>query len=196
MKRSTMKSNITLQPRCRPEGRLFPRRKVATKASLLNGVGDFDMELSLAIKESLKYAQQEKREEMRENGLCVSNDSSDYENKRESVIFSNVKAQTQPNFNKATKSNFSAMAAPSSDSVPVTEEVGRLKDLVLSQAELIQCQQEEMAKKDKEIKALISANDAVKFYNLVFLLWLKWREEFNFEGLDYFKQSRDLSCDQ
>ncbi|CAL1535835.1 unnamed protein product [Lymnaea stagnalis] len=164
MKRSTMKSNIALQSRCRPEGRLFPRRKVASKTSLLNGVGDFDMELSLAIKESLKYAQQERGDDLRENGLYVSNGPSQNENNHDSSSALGSSAELSRTFYKAVNSKSltaaGAMAASASDLV--SEEVGRLKDLILSQAELIQCQQDEISKKDKEIKAIRSANDALQ----------------------------------
>ncbi|XP_013087844.2 male-specific lethal 1 homolog [Biomphalaria glabrata] len=163
MKRSAMKSNIAMQPRCRPEGRLFPRRKVAAKASFLNGVGDFDMELSLAIKESLKYVQHEKQEVPKENGY-VTNDSCKSDNEHDTTIEVANSSDTQRT-NKAvntvnSKPINAAMAAPSADCV--TEEVGRLKDLVLSQAELIQCQQEEISKKEKELKSLRAANDALQ----------------------------------
>ncbi|KAH9524521.1 hypothetical protein Btru_027079 [Bulinus truncatus] len=155
-----MKSNIALQPRCRPEGRLFPRRKVAAKASFLNGVGDFDMELSLAIKESLKYVQQEKEEMPKENGY-INNDLNQNENNHASTLeFAESSDSQRTNKAVNSKQSGAAMAAPSSDTV--SEEVGRLKDLVLSQAELIQCQQDEIAKKEQELNVLRSANDALQ----------------------------------
>lgn len=153
-----MKSSIAQQPRCRPEGRLFPRRRVTVKSHLLNGVGDFEMELSLAIQESLKYAQQEKVDDVKENGFCDTNGPKckESENKRDSSSVPSGRNDLPRVTNKAVHS---ASAVSSSDWV--SEEVGRLKDLLMSQAELIQCQQDELAMKDREIKALTAAKDAV-----------------------------------
>ena len=152
MNRSNMKSNISFQP----EGRLIPRRKVATKSHLLNGVGDFDMELSLAIQESLKYAQQKEEnpnlddDDCQEDGLR----SPSGEGQEDESIVTCRSNQLRGNspVNKATKTSVTTSGS---------EEVGRLKDLLLSQLELIQFQQEEINKKDREIKSLHSAKNTV-----------------------------------
>lgn len=130
------------------------------KSHLLNGVGDFEMELSLAIQESLKYAQQEKEEELKENGFCDSNGPKikESENGCDSSSDPCSKSEQSQVTNKAVHSPSSATMASSNWG---SEEMGRLKDLLMSQAEFIQCQQNEIMEKDREIKALISARDAV-----------------------------------
>ncbi|GFS17582.1 male-specific lethal 1-like 1 [Elysia marginata] len=152
MNRSNMKSSISFQP----EGRFIPRRKVATKSHLLNGVGDFDMELSLAIQESLKYAQQKDKNRTMEVDGCQEDGMKDSDDeKQDDSVVTCRSDQTRSNChtNKSTKIN--AVTAGS-------EEVGRLKDLLLSQLELIQFQQEELNKKDREIKSLHSAKDTLQ----------------------------------
>ena len=152
MNRSNMKSNISFQP----EGRLIPRRKVATKSHLLNGVGDFDMELSLAIQESLKYAQQKEVNRTievdgcQEDGLKSSGDEKQEDDPADTCRSEHTRANCHTN--KSPKTTTMASG---------NEEVGRLKDLLLSQLELIQFQQEELNKKDREIKSLHSAKDTV-----------------------------------
>ncbi|GFN73741.1 male-specific lethal 1 [Plakobranchus ocellatus] len=153
MNRSNMKSNLSFQP----EGRLIPRRKVATKSHLLNGVGDFDMELSLAIQESLKYAQQKEQERVGTPDTCrddVQKNQGSEELNGTSVMKGRAdQMRTNCHVNRPTKNSVKAAGS---------EEVGRLKDLLLSQLELIQCQQEELKKKDKEIKSLQSAKDTLQ----------------------------------
>ncbi|RUS78480.1 hypothetical protein EGW08_013768 [Elysia chlorotica] len=152
MNRSNMKSSISFQP----EGRLIPRRKVATKSHLLNGVGDFDMELSLAIQESLKYAQQKEVNQnmdvdsSQEDGLQTSGD----ENQEDAATACRSEhPRVNCHTNKSTKTSATA---------PGGEEVRRLKDLLLSQLELIQFQQEELNKKDREITSLHAAKDTLQ----------------------------------
>ncbi|KAK3757440.1 hypothetical protein RRG08_038795 [Elysia crispata] len=148
-----MKSNISFQP----EGRLIPRRKVATKSHLLNGVGDFDMELSLAIQESLKYAQQKEVNRTievdgcQEDGLKSSGDEKQEDDPADTCRSEHTRANCHTN--KSPKTTTMASG---------NEEVGRLKDLLLSQLELIQFQQEELNKKDREIKSLHSAKDTLQ----------------------------------
>ena len=151
-----MKS-IDIEPKCRPEGRSFPRRKVTAKSLILNGAnGDFDMELSLAIQESLKYAAQEKENVMRRKSLVNSNGY----NSEDSGSVSNCDIEHS---NKATISSVPANSNGTNgfDTSAEAEEVSRLKDLLLTQAEYIQCQQEDIELKDKEIRDLVAAKDAV-----------------------------------
>ncbi|CAG5122424.1 unnamed protein product [Candidula unifasciata] len=121
------------------------------------------MELSLAIQESLKYAQQEKEDELKENGYCESNGPKvkDSENRCDSSSDACSKSEQSQVTNKAVHSP-SSSAAMASSNCWAGEEMGRLKDLLMSQAEFIQCQQNEIMEKDREIKALMSARDALQ----------------------------------
>lgn len=175
MKRSAMKSNVSGEPRSRSDsgGRLFPRRKVASKSIVLNGTtGDFnfDKELSLAIQESLKYAAQQKEGEVKDSSI-----KSDFYPSAE-VEESNIPIVAHNN-NKRTSSTRSAGNSAINSMDPVeestsvmsrngnewdSEEVARLKDLLLTQTELIECQQKELYRKDKEIYALMAGKDALQ----------------------------------
>ncbi|XP_076461259.1 uncharacterized protein LOC143293853 [Babylonia areolata] len=137
-----MKSDCTMDSRYRSEGRpSLPRRRVATKTSHENG--DFEMELSLAIKESLKYA---KEKEGQLKGVD-----------KTSPLLNGVKSDE----------SFSRMAgkvltfATSSDQGQGSE-VQQLKDLLLIHIELIQHQQEQLANKDKEIRILRNEKDTLQ----------------------------------
>lgn len=164
MSRLNMKSELGVQAKCRPEGRIFPRRKVASKSHLLNGNGgvDFEMELSLAIQESLKYARE--REEQSCEG--ESNESNIKNEDNENNQFLSNEDTELGNFNHGSGSDSSS--APN----PMANEVGCLKDLLLSQAEFIQCQQEEILQKNKELKFLRVENDAVSRFCPFYLIYL------------------------
>lgn len=157
MSRSNMKSSISFQP----EGRFIPRRKVTTKSHLLNGVGDFDMELSLAIQESLKYAQQ-KDSRTTEKDNCHDDLMTDSGDERQDI---NTMVTCRSDLTRGCSNyhpNKNAKSPKTNTVTAGTEEVGRLKDLLLSQLELIQYQQVELNKKDKEIKSLQSAKNTLQ----------------------------------
>ena len=138
----TMKSGYNMESKYRSEGRLsLPRRRVTTKP---HENGDFEMELSLAIKESLKYAKEKE-------GQLKSVD-------RTSPLLNGV--QTDESFSRMAGKMLSF--ATSTDSVQQgSEEIRQLKDLLLIHIELIQHQQELLASKDKEIRLLRNEKDTV-----------------------------------
>ena len=137
-----MKSDHTMDSKYRPEGRTsLPRRRVATKNCSQNG--DFEMELSLAIKESLKYAKEKE-------GQLKRVDST-------SPLLNGV--QSDESFSRMAGKVLSF--ATSNDQGQGFEEVQQLKDLLLIHIELIQHQQELLANKEKEIRMLRNEKDAV-----------------------------------
>jgi len=141
---NTMKSDYMMDSKYRSEGRhSLPRRRVATKTSHENG--DFEMELSLAIKESLKYAKEKEGQLKRVD--------------RRSPLLNGV--QTDESFSRMAGKMLSF--ATSSDQGQGSEEIQQLKDLLLIHIELIQHQQELLANKDKEIRNLRNEKDAVSF---------------------------------
>ena len=203
MKRSAMKSNLSVEQRHRcptnSGGRLFPRRKVASKSIILNnGTTDFnfDKELSMAIQESLKYVAQdcqEKEEEFKDSSISksefitvkvedksriikISNNSNNHTNNRSNRSCSvspslrarsTNKSRSKPsstntmNCNSKVQESSSEMSDPSNGTEWASDEVSRLKDLLLTQTELIECQQEEIQRKDKEISDLMAGKNAV-----------------------------------
>ena len=142
-----MKASLSMDHSIRSDGRHgLPRRRVTTKTS--NENGDFELELSLAIKESLKYAKE------KEGQLKSTN--------RPSPAVNGV-AGGQSLTEMASKLvSFPATSSNGQGS----EEVQQLKDLLLVHIELIQHQQELLTNKDKEIIALRNEKETVSFHQL------------------------------
>ncbi|KAK7109253.1 male-specific lethal 1 homolog isoform X2 [Littorina saxatilis] len=139
----TMKSDFTMDSKYRSEGRLsLPRRRVTTKTAHENG--DFEMELSLAIKESLKYAKEKEGQLKRVD--------------RTSPLLNGV--QTDESFSRMAGKMLS-FATSSDQGQQGSEEIQQLKDLLLIHIELIQHQQELLARKDKEIRLLRNEKDTL-----------------------------------
>jgi male-specific lethal 1 len=138
-----MKSSFVMDSKYHSEGRHgLPRRRVTTKTHE-NG-DNFELELSLAIKESLKYAKEKEGQLRRVD--------------KTSPLLNGVKSDE----------SFTQMAgkvltfATSSEQRPGSaEEVQQLKDLLLIHIELIQRQQELLANKDREIRALRNEKETV-----------------------------------
>ncbi|KAL8600581.1 hypothetical protein ACOMHN_062452 [Nucella lapillus] len=136
-----MKSDCAMDSRCRSEGRpSLPRRRVATKTSHENG--DFEMELSLAIKESLKYA--------KEKGQLKAVDKT-------SPLLNGVKTDESCSRMAGKMLSFATSSEQGQSS-----EVQQLKDLLLIHIELIQHQQEQLSNKDKDIRILRNEKDRLQ----------------------------------
>ena len=134
-----MKQDISIESNCSSERRnKLPRRRVATKAT--HEPGSFEKELSLAIKESLKYTENE-------NELKL--DSS-------APILNGVQDARCKN----VTNNFHVS---SSNELNGLSQVHQLKDLLLIHIELIQHQQELLSSKDNEIRNLRNENSMVCF---------------------------------
>lgn len=135
-----MKSEFSMESKYRAEGRhSLPRRRVAMKTSHCDG-GDFEMELSLAIQESLKYAKEQEKHLRRadKKGSLLNGVTSD--------------------------ESFSRMAGKmlTASGDQGSGEIKQLKDLLLIHIELIQHQQELLSNKDKEIRTLRAEKDALQ----------------------------------
>lgn len=132
-----MKSDLSMESKYRSEGRhSLPRRRVATKTHCENG--DFEMELSLAIQESLKYAKEKEGQLKRVH--------------RESALLNGVTSDE-------SLSRMTGKMLSSASNDQGSEELKQLKDLLLIHIELIQHQQELLTSKDKEIGVLRKEKD-------------------------------------
>lgn len=146
-----MKSDLSMESKYRSEGRhSLPRRRVATKTHCENG--DFEMELSLAIQESLKYAKEKEGQLKRVH--------------RESALLNGVTSDE-------SLSRMTGKMLSSASNDQGSEELKQLKDLLLIHIELIQHQQELLTSKDKEIGVLRKEKDDVSATDLNLLRCVK-----------------------
>ncbi|KAL8623215.1 hypothetical protein ACOMHN_041907 [Nucella lapillus] len=159
-----MKANYGMDSKYRCEGRMnLPRRRVATKTCSENG--DFEMELSRAIRESLKYAKENEMKLKQMEGT--------------SPLLNG--AQREEPFSCMTEKMISFASEKNEGQGHGSDEVQHLKDLLLIHIELVQQQQELLGKKDKEILTLRNEKDS--------LLWRLQKAE---KRMSQLKQKEEL----